>query len=315
MGDDHVGARPGELGPSTSRRPVRPTPRRVDRLEMRAVDRRENAAEYGDAERATHLTSGVVDGRADASLGHGQGAHDRLRGGGHRESQTGGQDDHPPRDGGVGGSTGPPSRSAVGRLGSGAGCRRSGRGRAGPGPGWRRPYGDVEVALAGMERAATRGVRGRAIPTHVDPARPYCHPDYDPFWTAAQDFGVPITMQIITGFSLDGGLPAHWGTPAGTIKGYTLAHGTVVNTMIDLICGRSVRALSPLQVRDLSVRDGMGGAVPPTPRPRHAPHPDVRRRLPDDEAVGLLPPQLRPWGRCANQLHPQRTTIVESVFD
>jgi hypothetical protein len=44
-------------------------------------------------------------------------------------------------------------------------------------------------------------------------------------------------MHIFTGSSLDGGLPAHWGTHGGTIKGYTLAHRTVVNTMIDLICG------------------------------------------------------------------------------
>ena len=39
---------------------------------------------------------------------------------------------------------------------------------------------DVEVALAEMERSATRGVRGFAIPAHVDPARPYCHPGLRP---------------------------------------------------------------------------------------------------------------------------------------
>ena len=32
-------------------------------------------------------------------------------------------------------------------------------------------------------------------------------------------------------------MPEHWGTPGGTIKGYTLSHTTIVNTMIDLICG------------------------------------------------------------------------------
>jgi predicted TIM-barrel fold metal-dependent hydrolase len=96
---------------------------------------------------------------------------------------------------------------------------------------------DVDIALAEMERAATRGVRGFAIPAHVDPARPYCHEDYDRFWAAAQDFGVPLTMHIFTGSSLDGGMPEHWGTPGGTIKGYTMAQTTVINTMIDLICG------------------------------------------------------------------------------
>jgi len=96
---------------------------------------------------------------------------------------------------------------------------------------------DVDVALAEMERAATRGVRGFAIPAHVSPDRPYCHEDYDRFWAAAQDFGVPLTMHIFTGSSLDGGMPEHWGTPGGTIKGYTMAQTTVINTMIDLICG------------------------------------------------------------------------------
>jgi predicted TIM-barrel fold metal-dependent hydrolase len=96
---------------------------------------------------------------------------------------------------------------------------------------------DVETALGEMRRAANRGVRGFAIPAHVDPARPYDHPDYEPFWAAAQDMGVPLTMHIFTGTSLDGGLPPHWGAPATGIKGYTLAHATVVNTMIDLICG------------------------------------------------------------------------------
>ncbi len=96
---------------------------------------------------------------------------------------------------------------------------------------------DIEIALAEIQRAATKGVRGFAIPAHVSPERPYNHPDFDRFWAAAQDFGVPLTMHIFTGDSFDGGMPKHWGTPGGTIKGYTMAHTTAVNTMIDLICG------------------------------------------------------------------------------
>lgn len=99
------------------------------------------------------------------------------------------------------------------------------------------PIPDVDDALAEMTRAAKRGVRGFAIPAHVSPDQPYCDPVYDKFWAAAEDFGVPLTMHIFTGTSLDGGMPKHWGTPGGTIKGYTLTHATAVNTMIDLICG------------------------------------------------------------------------------
>jgi predicted TIM-barrel fold metal-dependent hydrolase len=99
---------------------------------------------------------------------------------------------------------------------------------------------DVEGALAEMERAA--------IPAHVSPERPYNHPDYDRFWAAAQDFGVPLTMHIFTGETFDGGMPKHWGTPGGTIKGYTLAHTTAVNTMIDLICGGVVERYPRLKL-------------------------------------------------------------------
>jgi predicted TIM-barrel fold metal-dependent hydrolase len=106
---------------------------------------------------------------------------------------------------------------------------------------------DVDIALAEMQRAATKGVRGFAIPAHAPVDKPYNHPDYDPFWAAAQDFGVPLTMHIFTGSSFDCGLPPHWGTPGGTIKGYTLAHTTAVNTMIDLICGGVVERFPRLK--------------------------------------------------------------------
>ena len=107
---------------------------------------------------------------------------------------------------------------------------------------------DVDAALAEMRRSALRGVRGFMIPAHVSPAQPYCDPAYDRFWAAAEDYGVPLTMHIFTGTSLDGGHPAHWGTPGGTIKGYTLAHTTVANTVIDLICGGVVERFPRLKL-------------------------------------------------------------------
>tara|TARA_Y100000768_G_scaffold278760_1_gene214003 strand:- start:1884 stop:2999 length:1116 start_codon:yes stop_codon:yes gene_type:complete len=109
------------------------------------------------------------------------------------------------------------------------------------------PLPDVERSIAEIDRSAGRGVKGFAIPTHVDPAQPYSDPAFDPFWARAQEYGVPLTMHIFTGQSLDGGLPAHWGTPGGNLKGYTLAHTTAVNTMIDLICGGVVERFPELK--------------------------------------------------------------------
>ncbi len=110
------------------------------------------------------------------------------------------------------------------------------------------PIPDVDAALAEMKRSASRGVRGFFIPAHVSPEQPYCDPAYDRLWAAAQDYGVPLTMHIFTGTSPDGGMPAHWGTPPGTIKGYTLAHTTVANTVIDLICGGVVERFPKLKI-------------------------------------------------------------------
>ncbi len=110
------------------------------------------------------------------------------------------------------------------------------------------PIPDIDAALREMERAARGGVRGFMIPAHVSPDLPYCHADYDPFWAAAQDMDLPLTMHIFVGTSLDGGMPAHWGTPGGTIKGYTLAFTTAANSMIDLICGGVVERFPRLKL-------------------------------------------------------------------
>ncbi len=110
------------------------------------------------------------------------------------------------------------------------------------------PIPDVQAALREMQRAARRGVRGFMIPAHVSPDLPYCHADYDPFWAAAQDMDLPLTMHIFVGTSFEGGMPTHWGTPGGTIKGYTLAFTTAANTMIDLICGGVVERFPRLKL-------------------------------------------------------------------
>ena len=110
------------------------------------------------------------------------------------------------------------------------------------------PIPDVDSALAEMERAARRGVRGFMIPAHVPPDHSYRHEDYDRFWAAAQEMGLPLTMHIFVGTSWDGGMPEHWGSPGGTIKGYTMAFTTAVNSMIDIICGGVVERYPQLKL-------------------------------------------------------------------
>ncbi len=99
------------------------------------------------------------------------------------------------------------------------------------------PLPDVGEAIAELERVAEMGIRGIAIPCQAPADKPYHHPDYEPFWAAAEDAGLPITMHIFTGSSWDMGFPAHWGAPATTIMGYTLAFGAIAVSFGNLITG------------------------------------------------------------------------------
>lgn len=99
------------------------------------------------------------------------------------------------------------------------------------------PLPDVDEAVAELERAASMGIRGVAIPCAAPPDRPYQHPDYEPFWDAAEAAGLPITLHIFTGTSFDMGLPAHWGPPALSITGYALSFASLAATFVQLICG------------------------------------------------------------------------------
>jgi len=97
------------------------------------------------------------------------------------------------------------------------------------------PVPDVDACVREVQRAGTKGVRGFSIPSHAPTDQSYAHPMYDPLWAVLEDMNLPVTMHIFTGTSFDCGMPEHWGTPGGTVKGYTLSHTTVVNSVIDLI--------------------------------------------------------------------------------
>ena len=109
------------------------------------------------------------------------------------------------------------------------------------------PVPDVDACVAEAKRAGELGVKGFTIPAHAGLELPYSDPAYDPLWALLQDMDLPITMHIFTGVTLDGGLPPHWGTPGGGLKGYTLAHTTVVNSIIDLIASGVVERFPALK--------------------------------------------------------------------
>jgi predicted TIM-barrel fold metal-dependent hydrolase len=66
------------------------------------------------------------------------------------------------------------------------------------------PIDDVKWGVAELQRVARLGLKGAVIHTrNPEGTPPYRHPVYDPFWAAAQDLNLPITLHIITGRARD----------------------------------------------------------------------------------------------------------------
>ena len=59
------------------------------------------------------------------------------------------------------------------------------------------PMLDIGEAIAESRRVAKMGYKSLSVPC-VMPTRPYNHPDYDPFWTAAEDLGIPLAFHVFT---------------------------------------------------------------------------------------------------------------------
>ena len=57
---------------------------------------------------------------------------------------------------------------------------------------------DIQWAVKELERCHNLGLVGAMIPVYPHPARGYHLPEYEPFWAAAQDLGVPLSLHIGT---------------------------------------------------------------------------------------------------------------------
>jgi predicted TIM-barrel fold metal-dependent hydrolase len=57
---------------------------------------------------------------------------------------------------------------------------------------------DVPAAVQELERCRTRGLAGAMITVYPPETRAYDHADYEPFWAAAQDLEMPLSLHIAT---------------------------------------------------------------------------------------------------------------------
>lgn len=97
------------------------------------------------------------------------------------------------------------------------------------------PLPDIDESIEELQRVAKMGIRGAAIPCTAPLDKPYSDPIYEPFWSAAEEVGLPLTMHIFCGATWDMTLPAHWGNAGGAIVGYTLSHAAIWHTVSTLI--------------------------------------------------------------------------------
>ena len=58
---------------------------------------------------------------------------------------------------------------------------------------------DIPAAVTELERIAKKGLRGTLIWGAPPDDKPYSSPEYDPFWAAAQDLQMPLSLHILTG--------------------------------------------------------------------------------------------------------------------
>src|SRR6266851_2507792 len=58
---------------------------------------------------------------------------------------------------------------------------------------------DIGAGVAELTRIAKRGMKGAMIWAEAPADHPYSHHDYDPFWAAAQDLNMPLSLHILTG--------------------------------------------------------------------------------------------------------------------
>lgn len=68
---------------------------------------------------------------------------------------------------------------------------------------------DVELAAHELQRCAKVGLKGGMIWCSPPEDRPYFSEEYDPFWAAAQEAGMPVVLHSLTGFA-ESRTPLDW---------------------------------------------------------------------------------------------------------
>lgn len=102
---------------------------------------------------------------------------------------------------------------------------------------------DIPAAVTELQRIAKKGVRGAMIWAEPAADHPYNAPEYDPFWAAAQDLNMPLSLHILT--SRGGTGPTEQGAMM-----YNLAtiHHAIERTLVVMVYGGVLEKFPRLKI-------------------------------------------------------------------
>ena len=116
---------------------------------------------------------------------------------------------------------------------------------------------DIAGAIKEMERCRKLGMRGAMIWGAAPRERPYGTPAYDPFWQAASDLNMPLSLHVLTGGELKGptnkltGDLLRSGAEAATthqVAGYIFMTVDVQFTLVSLVLNRVFERFPQLKI-------------------------------------------------------------------
>ncbi len=104
---------------------------------------------------------------------------------------------------------------------------------------------DIPLAVDELQRIAKRDMRGAMIWAEPPDDRPYSHPDYEPFWAAAQDLNMPLSLHILTARS---GTGANQASGKGFLLSLATLHHQIERSISELVYGGVLEKFPGLKI-------------------------------------------------------------------
>jgi predicted TIM-barrel fold metal-dependent hydrolase len=104
---------------------------------------------------------------------------------------------------------------------------------------------DIPSAVSELQRIANKGMRGAMIWAEPPDERPYSHPDYEPFWAAAQDLNMPLSLHILTA---RGGTGANQASGREFILSLSTLHHQIERSICTLVIGGVLEKFPGLKI-------------------------------------------------------------------